>query len=252
MISKRRVLSVFLILSLLLTTVGVLGDFDSYAASKKKKKAPKNITVTVIAVNPNAVTLRWNKIKKPYKGYAVFRDGVAIAHFGKNTTMYCDAVAAGSTHSYQIKSYKVKKVKKKKKYQYKKKSNVVSASTPAPTVEPTGISVASNNIELHVGESFRIEPVVSPNNATNKTVNWYYNSDPDVASIDNNGVVTAKKEGTTFVSAATYNYAYSTGVIAIEVLGNSEPEPTPTPSFSMKLPNTPKTINCYWSNCIQE
>lgn len=126
-----------------------MGTDDAYAASKKKKA--KNITVSAVAVSENTIQLSWNKISKPYKGYAVFRDGVVVAHLGKKATSYTDTgLAAASAHSYQIKTYKVKKVKKKKKYTYKKKSNVASAVTyapaPAPAAEPTPSQMETYNM----------------------------------------------------------------------------------------------------------
>lgn len=135
MMYKKRFLSILLILALFITTFGAIGTDEVFAASKSKKA--KKIALTATPVSENAIAIKWNKIKKPYKGYAVFRDGVPIAHLGKKATSYTDiGVVAGSTHSYQVKTYTVKKVKKNKKkvkkYTYKKKSNVATASTPFP------------------------------------------------------------------------------------------------------------------------
>ena len=136
MLFRKRILPCFLVLALFITMFGTIGTDEAYAASMKK--AAKKIKVQVTSVSQNSATLRWNKIKKPYKGYAVFRNGEAIAYLGKKATSYTDTgIVAGTAYNYQIKTYKVKKVKKKKKYSYKKKSNVVSITTPAAPTKPT-------------------------------------------------------------------------------------------------------------------
>lgn len=53
-----------------------------------------------------------------------------------------------------------------------------------------------------VGETLSLSVVFTPSNATNQTVSWYI-SDPEIASIDENGVLTAIKEGTVKVAAVT-------------------------------------------------
>lgn len=90
------------------------GNLDASAMAKKKKKAKvaTKITLYASAYGQNGASLSWNKIKKPEKGYAVFRDGHPIAHLGKKKLSFTDSgLSAGSTHYYQIKVYKTKKVK---------------------------------------------------------------------------------------------------------------------------------------------
>ena len=142
------------------TTIPIFdGGMDAYAASKKT--TAKKVTVRVVDTNYTTATIKWNKVKSPNSGYAVFRDGKVINHFGKKTTSFTDkGLKSGTRHTYQICTYKVtkkkmyfnkktkkwqsKKPKKKyrggtktvKKYSYKKKSNKVVASLPkrpAPT-----------------------------------------------------------------------------------------------------------------------
>lgn len=115
---------------------------DAYA----KKKVAKKITLRAAASGQSVAILSWNKIKKPEKGFAVFRDGVCIAHLGKKTTSFADSgLSAGSYHTYQVKVYKIKKTKKKvngkkktvKTYKYSKASNAVGIQTAvAPAAAP--------------------------------------------------------------------------------------------------------------------
>ena len=122
-----------------------------------KKKLPKNITLQAAASGQTEAKLAWNKIKSPGKGYAVFRDGEAIAHLNTKKTAFTDqGLASGTAHTYQIKTYTKKTVKmwfnkktekwQKKKpakkyrgksrkeavYTYKKKSNTVRIQTEGP------------------------------------------------------------------------------------------------------------------------
>lgn len=152
----KRMAVMFLSFALAFTALPMLdGGLSSEA------KAAKKIYVSARATGYYTASISWNKIKKPQSGYALFRDGVVIAHFGKKTTSYSDAgLAAGSYHTYQVKAYKKKTTKKKMwrnkytgelrkkrpkkgkkdwkkktiktvKYTYKKSSNVASVSTPA-------------------------------------------------------------------------------------------------------------------------
>ncbi len=56
--------------------------------------------------------------------------------------------------------------------------------------------------KVKVGETLSLSVVFTPSNATNQTVTWYI-SDPEIASVDENGVLTAIKEGTVKVAAVT-------------------------------------------------
>ncbi len=58
--------------------------------------------------------------------------------------------------------------------------------------------------KVMVGETLSLSVVFTPSNATNQTVTWYI-SNTEIASIDENGVLTAIKEGTVKVAAVTAN-----------------------------------------------
>lgn len=110
--SKMRSLSVILLaFCVAFTSLPMLaGGVD--ASAMAKKKAAKNITLKASASGQSRANLSWNKIRKPEKGYAVFRDGRVIAHLGKKKLSYTDTgLSAGTSHYYQIKVYKTKKIK---------------------------------------------------------------------------------------------------------------------------------------------
>jgi len=83
-------------------------------------------------------------------------------------------------------------------------------------IEVTGVGFEMRSITLPVGETEILTPIVFPENATNKAVSWT-SDDPLVATVDN-GKVTAKKIGDTFIHVTTKdgNYTASIGVLVRE------------------------------------
>jgi len=154
---------------------------DAYAATAKK------ITLRASASGQHGAALSWNKIKKPGKGYAVFRDGYVIAHVGKRYSFSDSGLAAATAYTYKVKAYKtkVKKTKmwynkatgqyqkkkpakryrgkrktfKKVTYKYSKVSNAVSIRTAAPPASavtvpvPQNLSVAVDGTDLKISWS---------------------------------------------------------------------------------------------------
>lgn len=69
-------------------------------------------------------------------------------------------------------------------------------------VAVTGIELNTSRLVLEVGESETLVALISPDNATNKKVNWTSN-DESVAMVSADGKVTALKEGTATIVAVT-------------------------------------------------
>lgn len=65
---------------------------------------------------------------------------------------------------------------------------------PGNTVALEGISFADDEITLEAGDSVQLEVVFAPENATNKNVTWEVDY-ADTATVDENGLVTAKESG---------------------------------------------------------
>ena len=77
----------------------------------------------------------------------------------------------------------------------------VTVTTSVPVVAVTSITLSSTTMNLEVGQKSQLTATVKPDNATNKTVTWT-TSDAKVATVDNNGVVTAVGKGTATITAA--------------------------------------------------
>jgi len=77
----------------------------------------------------------------------------------------------------------------------KAKENNVSSSIEINVYVPvTDIQVSVDNLNLQVGDSFILNPIILPIDATNKNIE-YRTSDESVIKIDNKGTITAISEG---------------------------------------------------------
>lgn len=75
-------------------------------------------------------------------------------------------------------------------------------------VSVTGISLDKDNLSLASGESAKITATVTPSDATQPFVIWS-SSDPSVATVFVDGTVNAVDDGTTTITATTYDGGYT-------------------------------------------
>ena len=78
-----------------------------------------------------------------------------------------------------------------------------------------GISLNKNNLNILIGNSETIIANINPTNATNKEVTWT-SSNPSVASVDSNGKITAKKIGTTIITASINGYSSTSTINVVD------------------------------------
>ena len=69
-------------------------------------------------------------------------------------------------------------------------------------VSVTGVALDKSALSLTPGKSETLTATVAPNNATNQNVTWSSNN-ADVATVDQNGIVTAVKAGTATITVTT-------------------------------------------------
>ncbi len=67
---------------------------------------------------------------------------------------------------------------------------------------PSSIALDQSNINLKVGSTMQLTATVAPDDATEKSVNWG-SSDPSVATVDKNGIVTVVGTGSAIISVST-------------------------------------------------
>ena len=69
------------------------------------------------------------------------------------------------------------------------------------SIAVTGVTLSQSSLSLTVGELATLTATVTPANATAQTVTWS-SSNPDVASVDQNGLVKALREGSATITAS--------------------------------------------------
>lgn len=83
-----------------------------------------------------------------------------------------------------------------------KENDVQGQITITVRTPVTGISLDQSEIYMAVGDTFQINATIEPNDADDKTI-VYSSSDINVATIDENGIITAKQEGIATLTASS-------------------------------------------------
>lgn len=118
---------------------------------------------------------------------------------------------------------------------------------PEPTkpeskpTEPEVVKVSSitlnpyEGLELVEGNTSKITATVVPSNATNSSVKWV-SSSPDVATVDDNGNVTAIKAGSTTVTCTAVDGSGVSAVCPVTVKAKDTEDTTkPEPTYTFKM-----------------
>ena len=87
-------------------------------------------------------------------------------------------------------------------------STYCSVTVKKTGADVSGITIDKDELKLTVGNSFRLTATVLPENATEKGVVWE-SKDESIASVDQEGLVSAVKEGSTQIIASTANGNFS-------------------------------------------
>ncbi|MBN2729143.1 MAG: AGE family epimerase/isomerase [Bacteroidales bacterium] len=89
-------------------------------------------------------------------------------------------------------------------------SDSVTVSVVDGNIPVTAISIINNDIQMTVGEAHAFEYSISPFNATNQNVLWSCSNSN--VSIDQNGIVTANRVGTSVVTVTSVDGNYSDNI----------------------------------------
>lgn len=98
---------------------------------------------------------------------------------------------------------------------------LIVLNQPGITVPVTGVSLNSDNIELSPGQEQKLEYIITPEDATVKTVRLI-SSAPDIAEISRDGIITAKNPGETQISVQTLNKGFK-AICNVTVYDNTIP-----------------------------
>ncbi len=92
-------------------------------------------------------------------------------------------------------------------------------------VKPQSVTVSPASVTLKIGESKTIAATVKPDNAKDKSVKWS-SSNTAIATVDNSGKITGKKEGTATITVKTVNKKSATVAVTVK---KEEAASTPDP-----------------------
>ena len=88
---------------------------------------------------------------------------------------------------------------------------------PYTYTQVENVTLDTTYVELHEGQSIKLNATVSPENAQNKNVSWS-SSDTNVAEVDQNGNVIAKSNGVVTITVKTQDMS-KTAICTINVVG---------------------------------
>lgn len=99
-------------------------------------------------------------------------------------------------------------------------SSNTSSSSSTTTTKPTTITAAEikinqDNFSMEVGDTKKLTASITPDNVTNKTITWKSN-DESIATINEEGEITAKKSGVVSIIASTSNGEIDTIVVNVK------------------------------------
>ena len=109
-------------------------------------------------------------------------------------------------------------------------SNAATLTVNAATVSVTGVSLDKITLELFTGDTAPLTATVEPGNATNKALTWS-TSDNTVATVDENGTVTAVGAGEATITA-TAGGITATCVVHVRKPATVEPSGSTNLSFT--------------------
>lgn len=112
------------------------------------------------------------------------------------------------------------------------------------TVPVTGIVVDTWSVDLEVGQTRQLVASVVPPNATNQTINWW-SQNQSVATVSQGGLITAKSEGYSLVTATTDDGGHSYNVhvnVSASSSGGGGSTTVPVTGVSLNKSSTSLTV----------
>lgn len=85
----------------------------------------------------------------------------------------------------------------------------------------SGIKFDKNELELYNGDTYTLQATILPEDANNKTLSWS-SSSPTIATVDENGMITAITAGTTTITATATDESGITATCKVTVLQHVE------------------------------
>lgn len=182
-----------------LTSLKIAGkniDVTALTGNGSGTKADPYVIKVPVAANTDVTSLKASYKTTLNKHYVKFAKGAGLTDISKRTnykkTVNCCLTGTDGTS----KTYYSIKVKK--------------------AVSVSGITLSAKKISLLKGNSKSLTATIRPANAGNKAVK-YTSSNPSVANVNGNGIVTAKKAGTAIITASSKDGSKKTATCVVTV-----------------------------------
>ncbi len=181
--------------------------------------------VTVIVIEPESVTLDQTALSMKINGTAVLTAVLAPETVTEkeldweSSDSETVSVTSGTGNTATLKAKKVGTATITVKTA-NNKTAVCQVTVRPDTVEVAGITLNKTQLSLTVGGSEVLTVTFDPANADDKTVKWE-SKDPQTASVDNAGKVTAVKVGTTEITATTANGKTAVCKVTVNAAGSN-------------------------------
>ena len=104
-------------------------------------------------------------------------------------------------------------------------------------INPSSIKIINSPGNMNVGDTKILKTTINPSNASDTSVSWS-SSDKNIVTVDKNGKITAKKNGTVKISVKTSNGKTDSIPITVKNDNTNEKKETTT----LKISNPPKII----------
>lgn len=96
-----------------------------------------------------------------------------------------------------------------------KSSTTSSTLSSITTIAAAEIKIDQDNCSMEIGDTKKLTASITPDNVTNKTITWKSN-DESIATINEEGEITAKKSGVVSIIASTSNGEIDTIVVNVK------------------------------------
>lgn len=90
--------------------------------------------------------------------------------------------------------------------------NLYFLTSEQETTKVTSIDIIERDQELEVGDKVQLNTVILPNDAVNKTITWS-STNAQVATVDENGLITAKGKGACEIKATTEDGSKTASIV---------------------------------------
>lgn len=180
--------------------IGVYNDQDwrSYTTSPSNNNIKNTVTAFFKKVSGTDANLTSITLSGNYP--TVFNVGDEFSHAGmKVMANYDDETSEDVTSSASFSGYNMN-ASGTQTVTVSYGGKTATYDITVNTVPVAGITLNQSEQTLHVGETLQLMATIQPENATNKEYSWS-TSDESIATVDENGLVTAVAEGSASITA---------------------------------------------------